>query len=72
MDPALFASSPMVVIANRRVENNWNAIDETDELQDLDEKFRSMELGSFPNGIFVRKFVGRVEHPRDIDEEVEI
>ena len=72
MDPALFAGSPMVVIANRRVENNWNAIDETDELQDLGENYRSVELGGFPNGIFARKFVGRVELPSDIDEEEEI
>ena len=72
MDPALFAGSPMVVIANRRVENNWNAIDETDELQDLGENYRSVELGGFPNGVFARKFVGRVELPSDIDEEEEI
>ena len=72
MDRALFASSPMIVIANRRVENNWNAVDETDDLQDLDESFRSVELGNFPNGVFVRKFVGRVEPPSDFDEELEI
>ena len=72
MDPALFAGSPMAVIANRRVENNWNAIDETDELQDLGENYRSVELGGFPNGVFARKFVGRVELPSDIDEEEEI
>lgn len=72
MDPALFASAPMVVIANRRVESNWNAIDDTDEYQDLQEDFSSMNLGKFPNGIFVRKFVSRVELPQDIDEELEI
>lgn len=72
MDPALFASAPMVVIANRRVENNWNAIDETDEYQELQDDFRSMELGQFPNGVFVRKFVSRVEPPRDIEEGLEI
>ena len=72
MDPALFASAPMVVIANRRVENNWNAIDETDGRQDLQDDFSSMKLGQFPNGIFVRKFVSRVEPPQDIDEELEI
>ena len=72
MDPALFASAPMVVIANRRVEKNWNAIDETDENQELGEVFRSMKLNQLPNGIFARKFVSRVEPPRDIDEELEI
>lgn len=72
MDPALFASAPMVVIANRRVENNWNAIDETDGRQDLQDDFSSLKLGQFPNGIFVRKFVSRVEPPQDIDEELEI
>lgn len=72
MDPSLFAGAPMIVIANRRVENNWSAIDETDELQDLTEEFKSVELGNFPNGIFTRKFVCRVEIPCDIDEEVEI
>ena len=72
MDPALFAGSPMIVIANRRVENNWNAVDETNELQELGEPFESVKLGSFPNGIFARKFVGRVEAPSDFDEEFEI
>ena len=72
MDPALFASAPMVVIANRRVENNWNAIDETDEYQELREDFSSMNMGQFPNGVFVRKFVSRVEPPQEIDEELEI
>ena len=68
MDEALFASAPMVVIANRRVEKNWNAIDETDENQELGEDFRSMKLNQLPNGIFARKFVSRVEPPRDINE----
>jgi hypothetical protein len=72
MDEALFASAPMVVLANRRVENNWNAIDETDENQELGEDFRSMKLNQLPNGIFARKFVSRVEPPRGIDEELEI
>jgi hypothetical protein len=72
MDPALFGSTPMVVIANRRVENNWNAIDETDEYQELREDFSSMNMGHFPNGVFVRKFVSRVEPPQEIDEELEI
>jgi hypothetical protein len=72
MDPALFAGSPMVVIANRRVESNWNAIDETDEPQDLGEDFQFVELGGFPNGVFARKFVSRVELPSDIGEEDEI
>ena len=72
MDPALFAGAPMVVIANRRVETNWNAIDETDEYQELPDDFRSMKLGQLSNGVFARKFVSRVEPPRDIDEELEI
>ena len=62
----------MAVIANRRVENNWNAIDETDEYQELREDFSSMNMGQFPNGVFVRKFVSRVEPPQEIDEELEI
>lgn len=72
MDPALFGGAPMVVIGNRRVESNWSAIDGTDERQDLGDDFGSIEMGQFPNGIFVRKFVSRVEPPRDIDEELEI
>ena len=72
MDPALFASAPIVVIANRRVENNWNAIDETDGNQELGEVFRTMNLGQLPNGIFGRKFVSRVEPPHDLDDDLEI
>jgi len=72
MDRALFASAPMIVIANRRVESNWNAVDETDEHQDLPDDFRLITFGRFPNGVFVRKFVSRVEPPRDIDEDPEI
>ena len=68
MDEALFASAPMVVLANRRVENNWNAIDETDENQELGEIFREMSLGQLPNGIFGRKFVRRVEPPNDFED----
>jgi hypothetical protein len=73
MDPALFAGSPMIVLANRRVGDNWNAIDETDEYQTLTPAFKELKLGSFPNGIFARKFSTRVNAPvYDDDEEREI
>ena len=69
MDPALFAGSPMIVLANRRVGDNWNAIDETDEYQTHTPAFKELKLGSFPNGIFARKFSTRVNLPIDDDEE---
>lgn len=69
MDPALFAGSPMVILANRRVGDNWYAIDATAEYQNLSTEFRSLKLNKFPNGIFARKFSTRVEVPTDGDEE---
>jgi hypothetical protein len=69
MDPALFAGSPMIVLANRRVGDNWNAIDETDEYQTLTPAFKGLKFGSFPNGIFARKFSTRVNAPVDDDDE---
>ena len=69
MDPALFAGSPMIVLANRRVGDNWNAIDETDEYQSHTSAFKDLKLGNFPNGIFARKFSTRVNAPVDDDEE---
>jgi hypothetical protein len=72
MDPALFAGSPMIILANRRVENNWNAIDETDEYQTHAPAFNELKLARFPNGIFARKFSTRVNPPiDDVDEERE-
>jgi len=72
MDPALFAGSPIVVLANRRVGNNWNAVDETDEYQIHTSAFNELKLQSFPNGIFARKFSTRVNTPLDDEEEREI
>jgi hypothetical protein len=69
MDPSLFAGAPMIVLANRRVGDNWNAIDETDEYQTLTPAFKELKLGSFPNGIFARKFSTRVNAPVDDDDE---
>jgi len=69
MDPSLFSGAPMIVIANRRVESNWNAIDETDEKQELGEEFGLLKLPQHPNGIFSRKFVSRVNLPLDDDDE---
>jgi hypothetical protein len=69
MDPALFAGAPMIVLANRRVGDNWNAIDETDEYQTHEPAFAKLKLSSFPNGIFARKFSTRVNAPVDDDDE---
>ena len=72
MDPSLFAGSPMVILANRRVENNWDAIDDTDEHQILESEFSSLNFNSFSNGVFLRKFTARVQAPQNNDEEWEI
>ena len=69
MDPSLFAGAPMIVLANRRVGDNWNAIDETGEYRNLTPAFKELKLGSFPNGIFARKFSTRVNAPVDDDDE---
>ena len=69
MDPSLFAGAPMIVLANRRVGDNWNAIDEIHEYRTLTPAFKELKLGSFPNGVFARKFSTRVNSPVDDDEE---
>lgn len=74
MDPALFSGAPVVVLANRRVISNWNAIDETSEFQDFTTDFHSLDIGKFPNGVFARKFMTRAQTPlnQDEDDEIEI
>jgi hypothetical protein len=71
MDPTLFASSPMVILANRRVSDNWGAIDETSSEGDLPERFSGITLSDLPVGVYARKFSSRVDLPRDEDEEWE-
>ena len=71
MDPTLFAGSPMVILANRRVTDNWNAIEATNVPIELAGDFARLKLSNLPNGVFARKFTSRVDVPREDDDEWE-